>query len=94
MIKNQSIDIADLRQEILDQLKINVANKEDMHENMADIVQEVFKSPHLLTTYQLNSFGNYDIDEAILYAILKSQKMNEEEKPKRGQKEAKQSKLK
>lgn len=67
-----------------------------MHEDMADKVQEVFKSPHLLTTYILTSrFGSYDIDEAILYAILKSQQNNnsEDEKPKRGQKVVKQSKI-
>lgn len=79
---SNNTDDKELRNLILEQLQINIPEKASEHEMLANVVQETLEYMHLLTVYELEDTEEYvrhsEIDEAILYSILKAKQTNEE----------------
>lgn len=79
---SNNTDDKELRNLILEQLQINIPEKASEHEKLANVVQETLEYMHLLTVYELEDTEEYvrhsEIDEAILYSILKAKQTNEE----------------
>ena len=47
--------------------------------NLADQIEKVLENFHLLTIYSLENMQQEDMEEAILYSILKAKQQNEDE---------------
>ena len=47
--------------------------------SLADQIEKVLENFHLLTVYSLENMQQVDMEEAILYSILKAKQQNEDE---------------
>ena len=74
LVKSDKIIDKELKEELLKFMKENIkGHSEKEYLEFIEIMDKVFEYPHLLTIYSSND-GQNDLDETILYSILKSKR--------------------